>query len=197
MVHGQGRPKDTRKQLLEGYLRQIVSALQDILKEPATPLVLAAVDYYHPIFRSLYGSSKLVTDGVVGSPDSMSGEELHTRAWHVARAYFEDELQRAIDHRVAGVSSAETSEDLGTIVRAAHEGRIDTVLAAADREIWGTYEPSDDRLEIRAVQRPGDVDLVNLVVAKALCHGGDAFVRCQDEWPCGAVEGSLRVLLRW
>jgi hypothetical protein len=197
MVHGQGRPKDIEKKALEGYFRRIARVLEDSLKDEPRPLVLAAVDYYHPIFQAIYRSPGLLQDGVIGSPDAMSEQELLERAWTIANAHFRQELHQAAERYAALAGTERTSRDPRAACEAAHEGRVDTIWAAEDIHIWGTYDPVDQQFTPQTERQPGDVDLANLAVTQTLRHGGSAYSVPRQQLPGDADGGPVAAVFRW
>ncbi len=197
MVHGQGRPKDIEKKSLERYFRRVARVLEDSFEGELTPLVLGAVDYYHPIFRAIYKSSGLLQDGVVGSPDAMSEQELLERAWPIARAHLRQRLRQAAERYSALAGTERTSSDPRTVLEAAHEGRVDTVWAAEESHMWGTYDPVDQQFAPQTERQPGDVDLANLAVTQTLRHGGNAHVVPRQQLPGDADGGLVAAVFRW
>lgn len=88
IIHGHGMPKDEHKMLCEEYLRSVVRHLDPILHRQSSPLALAAVDYVHPLFRAVCRYAHLVHDGVIGSPEELSDDELDRRAVEVLGRHF-------------------------------------------------------------------------------------------------------------
>lgn len=88
MFHGHGLGDEIDKQALARFFREVDRGLRERLESNAAPLVLAAVRYYLPIYRSVTAHPTLATRVVEGSPDSRSPRELHAEAWEIVAPMF-------------------------------------------------------------------------------------------------------------
>jgi hypothetical protein len=113
----------------------------------------------------------LLEKGIEGNPDRLTGKELHDSTWPLVKPLFEAEQQRSIaqSRQLAGTEHA--SGDLETVVAAAHEGRVETLFVALDRERWGIFNPSSGRVECHDPALFGDANLLDLAAARTLAHG--------------------------
>jgi hypothetical protein len=168
------------------YFRQVDAGLYDVLRHQRVPLVLAAVEYLHPIYQGVCTYPSLVTGGVTGSPDVMSGDELHARAWPVVELHLHAAREEAASQyrRLAG--TPRVSNDLRKIVPAAFFGRVGLLFVAPEAEQWGRFDAESNELELHPEPQPGDQDLVNAVVGQTILHGGKVY-------PIGVEEELLDV----
>ena len=127
----------------------------------------------------------------------MSERELLERAWPIARAHFQQTLHAAAERYSALAGTERTSREPRVVLQAAHEGRVDTVWAAEDIHMWGTYDPVDQEFMPQTEQQPGDVDLTNLALVQTFRHGGNAHVVPQHELPGDADGGPVAAVFRW
>ena len=104
------------------YFQSIDRGLHEVLREERAPLVLAAVDYFLPIYRQANTYSQLLEKGIEGNPDRLSDKDLHDRAWAIVEPRFTEDRQRAIGiyHQAAGTGRATATVE--EIIPAAHRG---------------------------------------------------------------------------
>ena len=94
IFHGYGVGKDDSKTELERFFRKIDTGLRDLLGDDLAPLILAAVDYYHPIYRSISRLDNLTEEGIQGNVANWSDERLHSRCGALRRV--ERRLRQAL-----------------------------------------------------------------------------------------------------
>ncbi len=175
IFEGHGVGIDDAKDDLLRYFQQIDQGLHAVLREERAPLVLAAVDYLHPIYRQANTYSHLLERGIEGNPDRLGLRELHDRAWPLVQPLFEEARRRAVAQyrRLAGTGHA--SGQLEAVVAAAHAGQVETLFVARGRSVWGVFDPSAGRVERHAQAAFEDVDLLDLAAAHTLRHGGTVY----------------------
>lgn len=172
IFHGQGVGKDDKKNRVERFLRKVVAAVDDNLSDKKNPLVLAAAEPLLSIYRDLSEYPYIAARSIQGNPEDLSIIELHKKALEVV----EPEIQGNLDKvrqgylRLAGTDKA--SEDLREIVLASIEGRVDTLFASVERNVWGRVNEDSGAVEIRETRGPGDRDLVDMAAINTLKKGG-------------------------
>src|SRR3990170_5087733 len=85
------------KENIKRYFRRIDKGLHELVRDERVPLVLAGVDYLHPIYKEVNTYPHLMEAGVGGNPERLSGKELHAQAWTVVRPYFQKAQREAVD----------------------------------------------------------------------------------------------------
>jgi hypothetical protein len=193
MAHGQGNPKDYEKKLLVDYF-QIVARHAERLLNGRRPLVLAAVDYYHPMFRDACRTLPLLDGGVIGSPDGLTDRDIWLRALPEVDRWQGQAVQHLRDRfgKLAGGERA--GADLADIVPAARQGRVETLFAAFGQRVWGHAGPESEPVEVHQERQNGDRDLLDLAAKQALLHRGDVLVVAPEEVPGGKTAAAI---LRW
>ena len=97
MFHGQGAGNDDEKDNILRYFRKVNGALQELLKNQRSPLVLAGVEYLFPIYKEANNYPQLLDEGITGNPDELKAEELHEQAWKIVQPYFEQAQQEVVN----------------------------------------------------------------------------------------------------
>jgi hypothetical protein len=165
------------------YFRQIDHGLHDILRDAKAPLVLAGVDYLHPIYRQANTYNHLIEDGITGNPEHLTAEDLQTMAWDLVEPIF---LQAQADAKATYERYAATeqaSDDIETIVPAAHFGRVDTLFITVDMQQWGTFDPETQRVQLTEEDDGTAADLLNVAAVQTVLHGGTVYAIAADQMP--------------
>lgn len=183
IFHGQGTDSD-QKVLIEQFFRQVNKELTNFLDDRRVPLVLAGVEYLHPIYAEVNTHEGLIEKGVRGNPDSFSLDELHERSWSAVKDVFEQEQHTAAAQFEDLKSSEKTLTGVEEVVRAAVQGRIDTLFVSLNEHVWGRYDTHEDEIRL---ENPGQTaeDLLDLAAVKTLFQSGKVFGMHRNDIPDG------------
>jgi hypothetical protein len=158
------------------------------------PLVLAGVDYLHPIYKEVNTYPHLMEGGVGGNPERLSAKELHAQAWTVVRPYFQKAQDEAVDQYKQFISSGRASNRVRKIILAASHGRIELLFVVPDFQQWGTFDPSTDEIHLHKKEKTGDEDLLEFTAIQTLLNGGNVYVVEPGTMP---DTGSLAAVFRY
>jgi hypothetical protein len=183
VFHGQGGAPDHAKENLLLFFRQVDAALHSVLHDQKLPLVFAGVNYLFPLYRAVNTYAHLVDEHVSGNPDQASPRRLHDDAQAVLWIRLDqprrEALTRCLDHRLTRLRS----DDLPSILSAAHDGRIETLFVAANPIQWGTFDPMTKKVQLCAEQEPETEDLVSRAVVETLRNRGKVYPAKKGELP--------------
>ena len=183
VYHGQGGADDFRKEERVEYLRTVEHAVTAFLNNEHNPLYFAGVDELFPLYRQISRYPRLVDEPISGSPDRLRKQDLHTAAWPRVIRQFEDTIRSAVAKCILAASNDPAAHELAPVLRAAYAGRIDTLCLAGDREQWGTFDATKDRITLSKDRRDGDQELLNLTATTTIAHHGRVFVVPAAELP--------------
>jgi hypothetical protein len=174
VFHGQGGKPETIKEDLRQFLWQVAPVVDRRLKDEQAPLLLATVEATVPLWRECSRHGHLLDDFIAGSPDHLTLQELHAKAWTIVQPALarRRELQ---ERRLRSAGGAKTSFGIENIVPAAIGGRIDALFIDTSRSLWGRYDAANHRAEFHPQRQPGDQDLVELAAVETLKHRGEVF----------------------
>lgn len=178
IFHGQGgSAADNAKVNIRRFFRMVDEGLHEILRNEDAPLVLAGVEYLHPIYREANTYPHLVEGAIEGNPDDLKPEELHARAWKIVEPLFEAPREQALEafRQLAGEKSERVSDDLRSIVPAAFYGRVCTLFVTPTTQLWGKFDPATDNIQIHGERQKGDEDLFDLAVVQTVLNNGNVF----------------------
>jgi hypothetical protein len=178
VFHGHGAGKDDTKQELEKFFRAVDSGVRDLLADEIGPIILAAVDYYHPIYRSVSKLENLVDEGIVGSISGWDEGRIHSAAWPIAEKSVESKLDVALELWEKSYGRGKTESDLAVIARLGVAGRIRLLLTEKGRTVWGRFDRALGGIEIireGGSDPDGDaVDLLDELAEVTIQYGGRA-----------------------
>ncbi len=194
---GGGTDESVHKKDLLRYFKEIDRSLKEFVAVERAPLVLAGVDYLHPIYREANTAAELIEEGIVGNPEGLSSAELHSRAWALLQPYFAKAQERAAAHFLDLAGTDRASRELKEIVPAAHHGRVESLFVAVGVQQWGTYDSSASTVEIHESHAPGDQDLLDLAAVETLAHAGDVYAVSPDKVPGPEAAGPVAALFRY
>lgn len=189
--HGHGVGTDDSKDEILRYCHMIDNGLPKLLPDRSRPLVIAAVDYLQAIYREANSYPHLLDGGVEGNPDQVQKDELHRKAWQVARPHFDRIRKRAVGQFSQMRENNRASTDLDEIVLAAQEGRIDTLFLNPKHEIWGRVDPENYRVQRHGEQQPDDVELLDYAARHTYRNHGTVFEMEVAEMPEQAAAAAL------
>lgn len=181
--HGHGTPDSEDLHQLRRYLQRVSAGLQKQLRDEEAPLVLAAVDYLHPIFKEAYDSPHLLDEGITGNPDRASAKELHEKAWSIIEPLFQEAKEEVIERYKQLAHREQASDELEEIVPAAVQGRVDALVVSIADHRWGVYDEESHTIEIHDEPQPSDEDLLDFAAVQTLAYGGTVYALDPAEMP--------------
>jgi hypothetical protein len=191
MYHGHGEGKDGEKDIIVRFLREVDHGLHETLKNEQAPLVLAGVGSLQALFREVNTYTHLLEEGVDGNPDQMSPADLQSRAWPLVETQFARGREAALARFGEGTARGLTMSRLEDVLLAAHDGRIVVLFVAVGNHVWGQSSMQERHIEIHGDYQPGDEDLVDTAVERALLTGAAVHVVPPEEVPGGEQVAAL------
>lgn len=171
--HGHGGIPDKAKKDLQKYYRMIDRGMAELLHGETAPLIIAGVEYLTPLYHEINSYPGLVDETIAGSPDERATHELAAAAVQLLDPLRERQIRSDLELLREAIGTGSASRDLTEIIPAAHEGRVATLFVSTDHSDWGSYDPSNGRVDVRETPQPGDWDLTDLAAAETLLHGGN------------------------
>ncbi len=183
--YGTGTTGDERNINVLQYFNQIDDGLRAWLGPSTAPLVLAGVEYLHPLYREANEYPYLVDQGLLGNAEGVRPEELHKQAWEIVRPLITVRREAAAElfRKLTGASDPTASSDLKEIVPAAHYSRVDTIFVMLGRQAWGRFDPADNSLEVHAQPEPEAEDLYDLAAVQTYLNGGNVYAVPPEKMP--------------
>lgn len=174
--HGHGAGEDLERPALERYFRAVDHGLAKALGSQRPPLVLACVDYYLPIYRSVSDHPGILGEVVEGNPERRSAAELHRAALPLVEPLLAAPRERVEARYQEAVGTGRKLQGVDDIVAAAAQGRVEVLLVAREAPSrWGAVGPEPQEVTVHEERSPTDTDLLDLAVRDTLRHGGEVY----------------------
>jgi hypothetical protein len=187
--HGQGTPGDEEKDAILRFLQQVAAAVNTKLAGGQAPLLIAGVEYLHPIYTAANSYLHLMQEGLRGNLERATLQELHEQSWPLVEPHFVREAQDAAA-RYANLSGGDqVAAALEAIVPAAYAGQVEALLVRRGAEVWGEYD-----LEANQVRKEGEQELVNYAIRQTLANSGQVYVFSEDDMP---ADTEVAAILRY
>lgn len=191
MWHGHAGEKEDITRFLLDFFHPVDRAVSAHLRGDRTPLLLAAVDYLHPLYAQVNTYPHLLSDGVRGNPDGFNLEDLHRRAWSVVESSLARELEKALAEYQDVAGGPRSSQEMSTIVVGACFGRIARLFVAQDVELWGRFDPQTLEVRVHDRREEGDEDLLDWAAVRTLSTDGLVHVLPRGRMPGGGTMAAL------
>ena len=177
--HGQGDRSDHLSEDAARYLRMVEAAVAPILRD-GTPVVLAGSKALTAQYRKL-SRHALLEPTLYGNPQTMAASELQARAREVVDAVAGESVASAHADFERLIGTGLASADPGTVIAAAGEGRVRSLMVASDAQAWAS--DAGDALIGEGERLPGDHDLLDSAATDAWLKGADVFVLPRSALP--------------
>ncbi|BAT55630.1 hypothetical protein NOS3756_46230 [Nostoc sp. NIES-3756] len=186
--HGQGSPdRDQHQEAILQFFHAVDTVLHEKLRDQKAPLILAGVDYLHPIYREANKYPHLLEQGITKRQEVFQADELHTEAWELVEPLFHQSEQETIElfQQLAGEDTGTASSDIKEIISAAYYQRVDSLIVPVGQQIWGTFDPDTQAVDLHPEQQPEDGDILDLAAIHTLLNGGTVYAVEPEQMPDG------------
>jgi hypothetical protein len=191
VFHGQGGGDDDRKREVVRFLQLVDEGLRQRLPDPQTPVLLVGVDELISRFHDLSRHRGLVPGGITGNVESFEPQRLHAEAWEHAREFVEADARRAAARYDEQKGTEYATARVGEVARALAAGRVESLLVAADRVLWGELDPDAGEVDLHDPRQNGDVDVIDRLAVLGLQRGADVIARRASRLPDGAAVAAV------
>lgn len=176
-------PEDWRKNQLVEFARRVAAALKDRLAGNPVPVVLAADAETGGHFQKLSTLGAQLAGVIEVNPEAMDEKALHEAAYAVMRPHLDAGRREAVERFAAllGSGDARAATGIEQVVRAAYQGRIETLLLAEGKTMWGRYHEAADEVATGSEFAETGEDLLDAAAVQALRQGGSIHVLPNDE----------------
>jgi Bacterial archaeo-eukaryotic release factor family 3 len=191
VYHGVGAGKDDVKPEIEQFVRAVSDGLERFWKVDDAPVVLAGVDHLRWLYKEVSPSADRIRGEIEGNVEDVSDQDLHDQAWQIVRKQLDARRAEILERLEHSDADTPVSRELGDVVRAARDGRVDTLFIAADVECWGRFDDSERSIARSDEPMPGDVDLLDRAAVESWLKGGQVYVVPAADIPgqAGAIAG--------
>lgn len=191
IYHGHGVTKDYDKDAILRYFRIINQSLQSVLKKEHNPLILAAVDYLHPIYKEVNTYKGLLDGGISGNPEEESDETLREHGWNIIEPYHKQQLRETINEFNESTGKGLATNDLEQAVLAAYDKRVSKLLVALNNPQWGHFDVKNRRVFLWSEQKTTAEDLLDIAAVFTLNNSGKVYTLEKEKMPANTIIAAI------
>jgi hypothetical protein len=178
------RGQEERKDTLLKFFRAIDKGLHDYLRDERTPLLLAAVKYYHPIYREANTYPNLLEQGLDGNFDRVNGDAIHAGAWPIVSRDLDRRVAEWVDRYRSLTAKGLAIDGIVPVAEATVQGRVRCILASQDASVWGRFDRATGSVQLHdGPTGRDDADLVDDICEEAWKRGAEVYVLPRPSLP--------------
>jgi hypothetical protein len=195
MRHGHGGKSDEIDSDTERFFRAIdVAVIEHYSRPSQLPLILAALPEHHGQFHQVSRNPLLLEDGVTVNPDAVEIDELRARAWEVVAPRYHAQVAALGESFGQARAKGLGSDELREVAIAAAEGRVDTLLVEAERQIPGRLDEATGKVSSDGLENPRVDDLLDDLGELVANKGGQLWVVPAEHMP---TQSGLAAIYRY
>lgn len=176
IYHGHGSGDDDKNANLEKYFRYIDKGLMRMLYDEEVPMIISAVDYLVPIYRSISQYEPIVDFHISGNPEHLSPIQLHEKAWQQMSPFFRREEEKDRKKFTKYALSNRSSIHKKDIVPAAANGKIETLFVNKNLSgHWGEFQAMQNRTELHPNRKAHSMCLLEFAAMNTFMQGGRVY----------------------
>lgn len=195
IYHGHGGGREEHDAYLARYFMEVSRGIRDYLGGAEGPVILAAVDYCHPIFKQASKLSNLAEQGINGNVHHWNDKQIYEAAWPIARQVMDRRIDETLQMWERAFGQGKTEMDLATVGRRVIEGRVHRLLLDEEAEQWGHYNRTTGEIELVEASGKDDAEMVIDIydeIAEAVIElGGEVVVMPADKIPSDTGIGAI------
>lgn len=176
VYHGHGEGKDDIKDEILKYYHQVDEVIASAHPDQTTPLLLYGLDHLVGLFRKVNTYSGLLEEYLAGNPFDKNLPELHEKSWGIIKPHFEKPVKNKFQSIQQYLGTPRVSYEIRQIIKAAQQGKIDTLFLRAKKNIWGIFDPASNYIRVDDKHQLNNVSLTNLVALETMANGGEVYI---------------------
>lgn len=192
VFHGHGVGTDDEKDDLMEYFRVIDRGIHPVLRDENAPLILAAVDYFHPLYDRVNSYPHLFEERIPGNADLLNNQQLYDQAKQLLKPHFTKPLLETIAEFDDLEGTARVSKNVKEILKATIAGKVRKLLLQSDSYQWGKFNSENSEVESHEFAEPGDEEILNLCAIYTVRNKGKVFSTEKDN-----LKSPVRAIFRY
>jgi hypothetical protein len=169
---------------LDAFFRAVDKAVwENFSRDTGLPLILCAVEHYHPQFHAISNNPQLLPEGIKHDPQNLGVERLRQEAWAIIEPGVRARIETVTDQFRAAKAHQKGSDEPVEVLQAATDGRVQTLLIDAAHEIPARFDPITGRIAAATPVDPHADDLLDEVAEVVLRADGEVLVLPPEMMP--------------
>ncbi len=189
--------EEGRKVRIRQFARAVDRSLRSVLGYRGTPLILAATEPTAGIYRSVTGYEGLLSEGIDGSPEGLSDEDLAARSRTILDGHYRTLVAEYAELFDTRTSQGRTQVEMSDLGRSATWGQIDTLFVDIDSVVAGTVDDEDGTVTLSDENDPVAYGVVDEIARRTLLSSGRVVALRQPEIPGGGPASAILRYAPW
>ena len=192
MFHGHGGRKDAIDKDLEKFFRYVdKTVLENFAKPMKLPLILVSLEEHQSAFRKLSNNPYLVEEGIETSYESLDLNQLARLSWELMAPRSLAKTLATVERYKIAKANHTGSDDVEEVVRAAYEGRVDTIFIEANKSIPGRFDVLSESMECGSADDFDCGDIIDAIVKAVMKNNGEVIVLPEEKMPSDTGVASI------
>jgi hypothetical protein len=182
IFHGHGGDESGEIERESQFLTACDRAVSALLRGAKTPLFLSCVDVHFGPYQRLNTYPHLMNAAISGNPGLVNEQEILRQCSAFLEHRFLESQRDAAELYRTSKASGTASDKLPEVVRAAVDGRVDTIWIPKGRQVMGVWQPDHHDIQLQATDG-STYDLLDFGGVHTFLTGGRVFVVPPDRMP--------------
>lgn len=190
IFHGHGKDNQSthKSEMLEFFKAVDNGVIKIIGDDQNIPLVIAGLDVNTGIYKEANHYEGLLDKTISGNPKEKDVYLLHEEAVALLQPYFDKQKNSKAEALASVADDGKASSDLNEVLNKTLQGLVDTAFINSDAEVYGTYDMTNQQVNIEQEHTADNVSLLNLVATKVLEYGGNVHLVEGENMPLAASD---------
>jgi len=188
--HGDGGEKDQQEIEMTVYIKAVCNSAHKLLHESKLPLVFAGVTEEYGIFKKFDESGMLLDEFIKGNPDMTMKEDLLEKSRPIVEKRMQESRKELAESFGTAAANQKGTENIDEVLKAAVEGKVDTLLLKRGAAEWGIVQENGDSIGQTAKEN-GDEDLLSVAASWTLRNRGTVVFFPADEMPAKTAMAAI------
>jgi hypothetical protein len=193
MFHGHGGGIDESKEDLRHFCQMVERGVKKILRGEKAPLVIAGGEPLLALYREVNSYRTLLQPAVPGNPKQSDDSRLHRQAWKIVQPFFRQAREEATARYRQQMGTGLASKDIREVIPAAIHGQVEVLFVPLGVQLWGTFDPRANSLQLEEGNHGGG-DLLDFAAVHTFLSGGTVHAVNPREMP---DDGPVAALFRY
>lgn len=182
--HGHGDARDEIAKDTEKYYRYIDRfILENYSKKSKLPLILVSLKENQSLFKQISHNPYLHEEGIDISYEAIEMEQLNKKALEIIEPLILEETKKIIDSYIKATAKTSGSSELLLVVKAAFEGRVETLMLEENRMLPGKIDKNSGEIDLCDLGNPDCDDLLDDLAQLVLKNKGNIVVLPKNKIP--------------
>jgi hypothetical protein len=186
-------PAEWNKARRVDFVRRVAAALERRLADTPVPVVLVADTEIGGHFQKVTTLGPFLAGVIDVNPASLDLTQLHSAAYALMQPRFDQARRKAVERfeTLLRGRDARAVTDIAQVVKAASDGRVDTLFLTEDEGVQGRNDGTNNTFAPGGADGVTGEDHIETAAVQTLEQGGAVQVLAREEMPAGTLAAAM------